>query len=88
MNRIKAPSYIMKYSELRLKVLERKMNTSLDDEGTIANNEGMKWIILGFFYKRLLILFVDHAQSRISPYTALTAPIMRSTRDCIVNIST
>ena len=49
MNRMKAPSYIMKYRELRLKVPERKMNTSLDDEGTIADNEGVKGIILGFF---------------------------------------
>ena len=49
MNRMKAPSYIMKYRELRLKAPERKMNTSLEDEGTIADNEGMKGIILGFF---------------------------------------
>ena len=49
MNRMKAPSYIMKYRELILKVPERKINTSLDDEGTIADNEGMKGIILGFF---------------------------------------
>ena len=49
MNRMKAPSYIMKYRELILKVPERKMNTSLDDEGTIADNEGIKGRILGFF---------------------------------------
>ena len=63
MNRMKAPSYIMKYRELRLKVPERKMNTSLDDEGTIADNEGMKGIILTFFYKRLLISELTSSRS-------------------------
>ena len=49
MNRMKAPSYIMKYRGLILKVPERKMNSSLEDEGTIADNEGMKGRILGLF---------------------------------------
>ena len=49
MNRMKAPSYIMKYRELILKVPERKMNTSLENEATIADNKGMKGTILGFF---------------------------------------
>ena len=49
MNRMKVPSYIMKYREFVLKVPERKMNTSLEDEATKADNEVMKGIILGFF---------------------------------------
>ena len=52
MNRMKAPSYIMKYRELILKVPERKMNTSLEDEATRADNEGMKGRILGYFLRR------------------------------------
>ena len=39
----------MKYIELILKVPERKMNTSLKDEATRADNEGMKGRILGSF---------------------------------------
>ena len=52
MNRMKAPSYIMKYRELILKVPERKMNTSLEDEATRADNEGMKGRIIEFFFKK------------------------------------
>ena len=47
MNKMKTPSYITDYRELRLKVPERKINTSLEDEGNRADNEGMKGI-LGF----------------------------------------
>ena len=39
MNRMKAPSYIMKYRELILKVPECKMNTSLEDEADFSAEE-------------------------------------------------
>ena len=42
----------MKYRELRLKAPERKMNTSLEDEATRADNEGMKGRIIEFFFKK------------------------------------
>ena len=45
-------SYIMKYRELILNVPECKMNTSLEDEATRADNEGMKGRILGYFLRR------------------------------------
>ena len=41
-----------------MKVPERKMNTSLEDEGNRADNEGVKERILGFFYKQILLSWV------------------------------
>ena len=46
---MKVQELIMKVQELIMKVWELIMNTNPKNEGAIADNEGMKGIILGFF---------------------------------------
>ena len=46
MNEMKVPSYIMSHREQMMKLRELIMNTSLENEGVIADNECIKVRIL------------------------------------------
>ena len=59
MNEMKVPSYILRHREQMMKVRELIMNTSLKNEGAIADNEHKRMKILELLYKWLLIVWSE-----------------------------